>query len=88
MLKTAIIFAVCVGSAMSFTAGPVVLNGILGLSQPRALAVSATRAHHSRSSLVKLRATESSIDDKTAGALAAVSFVALPVMLWSEFTLK
>eukprot|EP00960_Hanusia_phi_P072628 767836-Hanusia_phi.AAC.5 len=39
-------------------------------------------------SVLSLRAQEGEMDSKTAGILGGVSLVAVPVMLWSEYTLK
>jgi hypothetical protein len=89
MLRIAF-FVGLLNSAIAFSLAPSFANNFPTTSYQRAPLVSraGVAASFRKPSALSLRAQDSSIDDKTAGAVAAVSFVALPVMLWSEFTLK
>ena len=90
MFRNSFLAAVIISSAVAFSTPPIATNRLARLSVQRTDALfkkSGAAAASSRSPILGLRAQES-IDDKTAGAVAAISFVALPVVLWSEFTLK
>lgn len=85
-----VILAAFLNSALAFSLSPFLVNNFHGVSHHRAALITGTGSALAfrKPSALTLRAQDSSLDDKTAGAIAAVSFVALPVMLWSEFTLK